>query len=652
MMKKVWLVLLAVVLVFGLALVGCGSKSSGSTDPDDPDENLVTTTVFDLTESEGIQALTPGVINNSLFAGSGNPITPLVRAGEDKHIDIEIVKVDGKNSIKYTTKDSWGVGIDLNFSAFGFKAGDVVTVTGEVLAGSGTMQLNSKVGGAAVVIGNTDTDGGAFTLTATLTATDVTNIKSGTPAALRIEARATGMTVRIDSITIVGKRPSTDTPLPELAAPVVTLTATGVSWIAIEGAGGYKVYEGENLIGTEGPTSTSFNLFTLTSLADGSYSVTVIALGVTGTSKDSPASTAVTYVKFTPPPPEFTIKVAGTDVDDIQLWSIKGSVDVLNDNTGFTFTYPESGSNVNYGNSYAFFKVDLGSDKLGDYKEVKFTFKGETGDLGYKAIHLIPLTDKPTAAAESSNAIVSIDTGYDGKTAKNFTFALKDSDFDDESELYYVIILWANNTGDGAATSYTISNIEFVKGVRPVPKVFPQFSNASGPLLSDAIKWEFGTGAGNKHGTLSDIYNARYLVIASYAPTGTNTNGYGGMQPTCQGDGNGANSWAGGSNIKKTGDWTSLSHAEGDLVYFVFDLSKFTHLAELQADTKPVTQVQFYFNNGGGQLGECAAYLTTADLSAVPATDATEFKDGSGSNAGDDIGYVSKNKPTALTVKP
>ena len=34
MMKKVWLVLLAVVLVFGLAMLGCGGKSSGSNEPD------------------------------------------------------------------------------------------------------------------------------------------------------------------------------------------------------------------------------------------------------------------------------------------------------------------------------------------------------------------------------------------------------------------------------------------------------------------------------------------------------------------------------------------------------------------------------------------------------------------------------------------
>ena len=109
MMKKVWPVLLAVVLVFGLALVGCGSKSSGSTEPPiDNDEFTSNLTGFtteliknqyadDKDSSRGLQSkFAPKGLLNGYKIKAGDTFTLQLKFQIDKPLnyDLEIGFVD------------------------------------------------------------------------------------------------------------------------------------------------------------------------------------------------------------------------------------------------------------------------------------------------------------------------------------------------------------------------------------------------------------------------------------------------------------------------------------------------------------------------------------------------------------------------------
>jgi len=469
MMKKVWSVLPAVVLVFGLVAIGCGSSSSG--DKEEEKEDLVEKTVFDMATDEGIQALPLGAIANTEFAGNGNPIKPLVRAGNDGHITYEVVDNAGVKALKFTTVADWGAGIDLRYATFGFYAGDKIKITGEFVSGTGRVQVNGKVGAENATIGGVDTkktENGPFTMEFTLTADDVKALKGGDPAGLRIEGRKDGIVAQINNITINGLRPSN---LQALPAPVIEATATGVKWEAIEGAGGYKVLAnaGETPITTAGPSDTSVNLADLKSLADGTYSITVIALGIAGASKDSPASNAVDYTKVTPPPPSIKVSVAGTE-QNAEIGKTKGTYVILGDTTGYTFTYPTEGSNINYGNSYAFFKVNLGTDNLSDFTKITVNIKGEAGDFNYKnnAIAVASKTEFTGYLDDSSGqAITAKVNTSDTSTAKDLDFPIDSvkatTAVGTDKVIYIAIIIPCDDKKDGATTSYTIKSIRLVK---------------------------------------------------------------------------------------------------------------------------------------------------------------------------------------------
>jgi hypothetical protein len=304
MMKKVWLILLAVVLVFGLAVFGC-SSGGGS---DDDDDELVEKVIFDLATDAGIQALEVGALS---FADDANPIKPLVRAGGDSNVSFEAVDNDGKIALKFTvgSTTNWGAGFDMRFGpgdgadGFGFRVGDNIKVSGELITiGSGDapssgdrrLDFNRKVGSEYVTIGGVEakqTEVGAFSYDMTLTEEDLTDIKGGNPAGIRAEGRSGGMVVRIDNITITGMRPSN---IKALKAPVIAIDGSVISWAEIEGAGGYLIYNNED----ETPLATTLNTsYDLASLAPGDYSITVAAKGVAGSSKDSPKSNAVAFTK-------------------------------------------------------------------------------------------------------------------------------------------------------------------------------------------------------------------------------------------------------------------------------------------------------------------------------------------------------------------
>jgi len=472
-----------VVLVFGLAFVGCGGGGSKNDDDDDDDDDgdLVERTVFELATDEGIQALALGTI--TFPAGDDpntNPIKPLVRAGGDAHVTIEVVTSGDHKGLKFTTIADWGAGIDLRYAAFGLREGDKITITGEKLGGTGRVQVNNRVGQENATINSVDTRktaDGEFTIEFTLDAAAVTALRAGDPAGLRIEGRPVGIIVRIDNIKIVGMRPSN---VVALAAPEIEATATGVRWTAIEGAGGYKVFKDADTtpITTEGPSATSTNLSDLSALPDGTYSITVVAAGIAGVSSDSAKSNAVSFTKYTPPPPSIKVKVNSVE-QNAEIKRTKGTVDIFEDATGYTFTYPTEGSNINYTNSYAYYKVNLGSKKVNEIVSIKFTLLGAGGATpesgGYKKYGVAAWTTEPSAyfATDSGNVIAIYDNYGQFNGDKNLTYGMKAND---SSSLTTINATVANATGviylsvwinseesdSGATTAYKVSNIELV----------------------------------------------------------------------------------------------------------------------------------------------------------------------------------------------
>jgi len=330
-MKKVWLVLLAVVLVSGLVLFGCGGGGSGS-----GPEDLVEKVVFDLATDEGIQALTVGELS---FADKANPIKPLVRAGGDSNVSFEAIAGTGgqKIALKFTIGDAnWGAGFDMRFGpgdgadGFGFREGDNIKITGELLtigdgvspsSGERRFAFNRKVGAENATIGGvvtTQTEVGPIDLDITLAADDLADIKGGGPAGIRAEGRSGGMVVRIDNITVTGMRPSNIKALP---APVITLTGSEISWAEIEGAGGYLIYKDEDEASFATTLNTSYDL---ASLAAGTYSITVAAKGVAGSSKDSPKSNAVSFTKEEVSLPAGYTEIYG-DTSGKLTWFVNGT---------------------------------------------------------------------------------------------------------------------------------------------------------------------------------------------------------------------------------------------------------------------------------------------------------------------------------------
>jgi len=175
-----------------------------------------------------------------------------------------------------------------------------------------------------------------------------------------------------------------------------------------------------------------------------------------------------------PPPPgppetngtKLVIKVAGADKDMILgvVNEAKGSVaGYLNDNSGYMFTYPATGADVNYGNSYAYFKVNLGTDKLNAFEKVTFNYKKIAGDSNYKQVRLVFSDTAFTGWAPAPN--VTSEGSGDAAEGVDMTVTIDRpaaSAFEG-SEVYVALIPWCNNAAADVATQYVISNITFVK---------------------------------------------------------------------------------------------------------------------------------------------------------------------------------------------
>jgi uncharacterized repeat protein (TIGR02543 family) len=258
------------------------------------------TTLFDMQNSangtitHGIQELPVGALT---FPASGaGPTAPLVKAGDmPGHISsFEVVEVGGKKALKYVTVANWGPGFDMPHSAFGFRAGDVITITGTAAGTSIDLALNVNQGAAQHIAGNRITSAGAFTITAELTAANIAEILTNEQVVIRFEDRAGGTTVTVTQVKVEGQRPSSIT---QLGAPTIALSGDTISWTAVPEANGYKVYAATELLTTT--SAVSVNIYSVLgekNKAAGTYSITVVTGGTVGSTSDSVASNAVSYV--------------------------------------------------------------------------------------------------------------------------------------------------------------------------------------------------------------------------------------------------------------------------------------------------------------------------------------------------------------------
>jgi len=308
-MKKALLVLTTIMLVFAVAGCSNGTASKSSTPTPGPGGvDLVEKVVYQMSEDmDGVQALTPGNITFPSGADAVNPIKPLIKSGDvPSHLEyFRAVEREGTISLQYKTVADWGPGIDLANKEFAYYVGDKIEIKGEILSmpSGGKIQLNKYVNSENATIGGSSTvisAAGPIDWNITLAEADMDNITKGAtgggPAGIRLEARgAGGIEVRIDEIIIKGLRPSAIVALP---APVLTLDESLLTWQAVSGAAGYAIYTNAD---DTAPRTTSNTQFNLATLEPGEYSITVVAKGVPGISKDSPKSAPVSYTKAAGP---------------------------------------------------------------------------------------------------------------------------------------------------------------------------------------------------------------------------------------------------------------------------------------------------------------------------------------------------------------
>jgi hypothetical protein len=297
MKKYSWILALLAALTLAFAFTACGGDDEN--DGDD-DGDLEWKVVFDMqdaskgTVTHKIQELTAG--DALSFTKDDNSIAPLVKAGEiPLHVtSFDAVDVDGKIALKYVTVATWGPGFDLPNSVFGFREGDKITVIGKAEGAAIDLALNRNQGSDQQIVGERITAEGDFTIEATLEAADVAKIGSNEQKVIRFEDRKGATTVTITQIKIEGNRPSN---IKTLDAPVIALSGSTISWDEVKGAGGYKVLaDGTTDVASLLADATSYNL-ARSDLDPGDYSITVVALGVAGSTKDSEPSNAVAFTK-------------------------------------------------------------------------------------------------------------------------------------------------------------------------------------------------------------------------------------------------------------------------------------------------------------------------------------------------------------------
>ena len=521
--KNAWIA----ALVVALSMVFINCPVDGGLIPDDRGQTgeREWVTVWQFSVDEGIQALPVGPL--TFGAGdAGNPIKPLVRAAEDVHASYEIIKVDGKNALKYVTHANWGPGFDLPNKVFGFYEGDKITVKGKAEGAPIDLALNKNQGGAQQIVGERITAEGDFTVEAELTAGDVASIVGNEQGMLRFEDRTGETTVTITEIIIEGKRIANIQPL---SAPSITLSGDTLSWTAVTGAGGYALYAGgDSPVLTLKADDTSVNLrVALNGQAAGAKTITLVAVGVPGSSGNSPKSNEVSYT-FAPIALPIKITVDGDDDVDafVKLFGGTAEFELIaptapaTDSTGYKVT-----KGHNFGDSFPYIEVDLGTTtKLSDIASITFTAKQVSGDVGYKRFHVAVADAASLSFKQVTRKSINTDSWWTGAPATPdvgvsrtatmpvFEALVKDSGIKDTAAAAKTVLAICINTNVPAGASYEITDIEITIGSNTADE------ELSGALLDVTVIAPVTNVAPQTTITKTDSDNAVYTGTVRWSP--------------------------------------------------------------------------------------------------------------------------------------
>ena len=131
------------------------------------------------------------------------------------------------------------------------------------------------------------------------------------------------------------------------------------------------------------------------------------------------------------------------------------SMIVTSEDGSYTVTY--SGG---YGNCYAYFEVDFGSETYADYGGIKFKYKGVADDYNFKDVRLYGNSTPPPDEAYAPPVQIGTTkagTGDASVTARDMDAPFTSQAFNAANKVYLWIVPW------GGPMSFTISDIEIYK---------------------------------------------------------------------------------------------------------------------------------------------------------------------------------------------
>jgi len=116
-----------------------------------------------------------------------------------------------------------------------------------------------------------------------------------------------------------------------------------------------------------------------------------------------------------------------------------------------------------YGNSYAIFEVNFGTDTLANFQKIEFDFVGVSGDVGWKDIRVFAYNEgaKKTNYLDSSVAtdrIVNYNYSTDGLTSMSVSATISGASGITSNKVWFIITIHAD-----ATPVFDVTNIKFVK---------------------------------------------------------------------------------------------------------------------------------------------------------------------------------------------
>ena len=190
-------------------------------------------------------------------------------------------------------------------------------------------------------------------------------------------------------------------------------------------------------------------------IMDGSLAMGTFAPPITSIDLNPYNLHAITLIELWVVPYRFlNIDVDGTDVE-VQVGARSGSIRYLPDASGFEFT-----KTANHRSSYSFFEIDLGSRKLSEFKEIRFTVDGVdtegtslSNDLTRRfallasvpAIGAASLNTHATGGSEAADQGVGSNHGY--LAQGQVSFPMTESVHNDDFPMEIALRIWPAITG-------------------------------------------------------------------------------------------------------------------------------------------------------------------------------------------------------------